>query len=640
MREREREILKVIGGRDGWVTSSEVSSALGISVRTVKSYIGDIFESCPGLLESSREGFRIVDRELFARSIIQSIKPEIPQDAKGRRKFMLCRLLLEENECGFDKLAEELCISPVTLTNELPKIKSYLEEFELNIRTKGGRIFIDGPEINKKKLISRLIYDDTKDSFMDLGRVQSYLPNFNLTRIKSIITGVLKSHRYFMDDFSLLNLVLHIAISLERKQMAAPQAEPESMGWETLVNAHIRKIVEDIIGRIEEEFDVEFAPGEVHGFALLITTRVISDAINDVNTERLSEFVGEDVIKLVSLMQSRTKETYSITITNEDFTVRFSLHLKNLLVRLENGVKLRNPQMTDIKNSYPFIYDVSVFLANILTQQTGYVLSEDEISYFALHLGVLIEERKAIKHEVRAMVLCPQYYGTSLEFANKLKAVFKDNLLVTGIIGNPDELRNYDDYDLVVSTVPIDGFTDKSCATVSSFLSNRDVLALSATIEDILKKRIKTKVESKLRAIFKKELFFADGSINNQGDAINIMGGALVTQGYADRSFIKKLFEREQISSSAYLNIAIPHPLEMCALKTAIAVSVHQTPLAWNDRQVNIVFMLAINIRDRLFFKDIFDFITDVISEEKKLKTLLKTRTYEEFIAALVSFAK
>lgn len=50
--------------------------------------------------------------------------------------------------------------------------------------------------------------------------------------------------------------------------------------------------------------------------------------------------------------------------------------------------------------------------------------------------------------------------------------------------------------------------------------------------------------------------------------------------------------------------------------------------------------MLAINIRDSLFLKDIFDFITEVISEEKKLKTILDVKTYDDFIAALVSFAK
>ena len=88
------------------------------------------------------------------------------------------------------------------------------------------------------------------------------------------------------------------------------------------------------------------------------------------------------------------------------------------------------------------------------------------------------------------------------------------------------------------------------------------------------------------------------------------------------------------------MKIAMPHPLEMCALNSAIAVSIHPNAITWNNNKVNIIFMLAINIRDSLFLKDIFDFIIEVISEEKKLKTILEVKTYDDFIATLVSFAK
>ena len=103
--------------------------------------------------------------------------------------------------------------------------------------------------------------------------------------------------------------------------------------------------------------------------------------------------VGDDVIRLVSLIQTQIKEVHNITITNRDFTVRFSLHLKNLLNRLEHGVTLNNPQKMNIKYSYPFIYEVAVFTANIISQETGFTLSEDEISYIAIHIGVIIEEQ-------------------------------------------------------------------------------------------------------------------------------------------------------------------------------------------------------------------------------------------------------
>ncbi|WP_296971437.1 PTS sugar transporter subunit IIA [Tepidanaerobacter sp. EBM-38] len=642
MTSKELTILKFLSTQDSWVTSFSMSAFLDISVRTIKSYISSINSEFPNLIESSRNGYIVRDKKQLA-NVISSAKKVLysPQTVIDRKKFILQKLLLETDRYDLDNLANELFISPATLTNELQKLKKELADYELTIKTKDNLVFIDGQETTKKKLISKLIYEDSKDSFLSINLMQSYLPHFDLTIVKQIVSDKLREHHYFMDDFSLLNLVLQIAITMERKLIRKTGKEVTGTdSWKSLVNAHIQEIVMDITEHIEKQFGMEFVDGEIYDFALLIMTRAISNSINDINMDQLSEFVGEDIIRLVSLIQTRTKETYNITIIRQDFTVRFALHIKNLLIRLKHNIVLRNPQVLDIKNSYPFIYDVSVFIANIITQEEGYVLTEDEISYIALHLGVLIEERKAIKHDVRAILVNPQYLNKSVDIANRLSSIFEDNLLITEIVSTQHELEAYSDYDLIITTIPFEVYPGKPYVQISAYLTNKDILSVSKKIEEVLKDRIKAKVKSKLEVMFKEELFFVDESFSDQNDAINVMADVLEKQGIVDSSFKEKLFERERVSSSAYMNIAMPHPLEMCARNSAIAVSIHPNAIMWNNNKVNIIFMLAINIRDSLFLKDIFDFITEVISEEKKLKTILDVKTYDDFIAALVSFAK
>lgn len=640
MKDKELTILKFLSTQESWTTSFSMSALLNISVRTIKSYIRDINSEIPNLIESSRHGYIVRDKKLLAK-VISSIKePSIPQTVEDRKKFILRKLLLETSVYNLDRLAAEMFISPVTLQNELSKLKTELADFELTIRTKNNLASIDGQEINKKKLISKLIYEDSKDSFLSIELMQSYLPRFDLAVVKKIVSDNLRKHRYFMDDFSLLNLVLHIAITMERRLIQNTNVvDASSSNWSSLVNAHIQEMVLAITRQVENQFSVNFNDSEIYSFALLVMTRAISDSINEINMDQLSEFVGQDIIRLISLIQTRTKETYNITITNPDFTVRFALHIKNLLIRLQHNIVLRNPQMPDIKNSYPFIYDVSVFIANIITQEKDCILTEDEISYIALHLGVLIEEKKALKHEVRAVLINPQYFIKSVDIVDRLVSMFTDNLMITGIVSDKNELEAYSDYDLIITTIPFVAYPGKPFIQISAYLTNKDILAVSQKIEEVLKDRVKTKVKSKLKVIFKEELFFAGEDFKDQTDAINVMADALEEQGYVDNTFKEKLFEREQVSSSAYVNIAMPHPLEMCARSSAIAVSLHPNAIAWNSNKVNIIFMLAINIRDRLFYKDIFDFITEVISEERKLKALLDVKTYDDFITTLVSFA-
>lgn len=640
MLEREVMLLKVLSSQDDWVTSFSLSALLNISVRTVKSYISSINDQKPHLIESSRKGYRVQNKELLTEILIAKETPSPPQTGDDRRKYILCKLLLETPKYDLDILASELAISPITLTNELAKLKEELEDYDLTIRTKHNRVFIEGHEKDKKKILSKLIYEDSESSFLSVTIMQNYLPHFDLIKVREIIQDSLRNHNYFMDDFSLHNLVLQIAITMERKVLVKDYEEHNPSDWRGLADAHIQRIVLEITDEIQKQFSIIFTNSEIYDFTILIMTRVISHSINELNLKQLKQFVGNDIIQLVSLIQTRIKETYNISLTLKPFTVRFTLHLKNLLIRLKHGVTLSNPQMLTIKNSYPFIYEVSVFIANIINKKTGFTLSEDEISYIALHVGVVIEERKSIKHEVRAILLAPNYSIGSMNLAERLTNAFKGNILLTAIVSNQHELKGYSDYDMIISTIPLIPYPGKPWVLISVYLNNKDTLAVSEKLEEVLKDRIKAKVQSKLTTMFKDELFFVDTNFKDAKEAIETMAEALEKYGYVGNSFKDKIFEREAISSSAYLNIAMPHPLEMSAFGTAIAVSLHPKPIQWNNNRVNIVFMLAINPTDRLLYRDIFDFVTEVISEEKNLKTLLEIKSYDEFIVTLASFAE
>lgn len=641
MKEKERIILKFLSSQDTWVTSFSISALSGLSVRSVKTYIADVNAAHPGLVSSSRRGFWAQDKKRLAEAL-KSTKAgaHLPQTAEDRKNYILRKLLLEQEHYDLDLLAGELSISPVTLLNELPRLKGDLAEYELAIKTKNNRAAIAGPEANKKKMISKLIYEDAQDSFLSIKLMQGYMPHYDLTHVRSIVFTALREHQYFMDDFSLLNLVLHIAITMERHRWDQTILEDEASGPKTLVNAHIRAIMADIAAQLQHSFQISLSQREIYDFSLLMMTRVMQDFAGEIRPEELHQVVGERVTRLVSLMQQETGKMFNITITNPDFTVRFSLHIKNLLIRLENSIRLRNPQMSEIKNTYPFIYDVSVYLASILTRETGFPVSEDEISYIALHLGVLIEERKVIKNEVRAILLNPQYFYNSLDLAEKCAQIFENNLLITGLVCAEDELDTYSDYDLIISTIPLAAFTGRPFVQISGHLANKDILTVSNKIDEILKARIKGRVEAKIKLMFREELFYAGREFKGRDDALNTMADDLAAMGFVDPGFKQKLFERERVSSSAYANIAMPHPLEMCAFTSAIGVSLHPGGLPWNHTKVNIVFLLAINIRDRLFFKDIFDFITEVISDDRSLMMLLEAKTYDEFVDILVSFAK
>ncbi len=640
MREKEYQVMKYLGEQTGWCTASLLAKAVGSSVRSVKTYIGNLREQYPGLIESSRSGFRICDREKLV-ELLKETDQRIPQNAESRKAYILKSLLIDNQTRDLDELAAELCISPVTLANELAAVKSELIPFELVFRTKQNMAYIDEPEKNKKKMISHLILEESRDFFTSLDILQNYIPHYDLKAVRRIVTEALTVQHLFMDDFSLLNFILHIGITMERsygRKTTAPALADQATTETLRIPGHILTLLAQITGTLGARYDIFFTADEIHDLALLLMTRIAHEEGSAPASSYLNDAVGEEISALVNKIHQSIMETFNLDINNQDFLMRFALHLRNLVVRLENDITLRNPQMLNIKNTYPYIYEVSVFIADIISRAYNQKLSEDEIAYIALHIGVLIEEQKALKDKVKVLLLCPSYYSSDTRLAARIRDTFQDSLLLTHIITSPDELTGCSDYDCILSTIVLPGYPGVPILHISDYFRSEDVGHIADLLHSIKRKKLQARLEHKLKFLFKDGLFFYNNDSLDRDTVIDQMALALQNQDYVGTTYREQIYEREAISSSAYANIAMPHPLGMSARATAIAVYIAPSGISWTGATVNLVFMLAIHADDRLLFRDIFDFVTEIISDEKYMLAILNTKTYDDFIDLLVSF--
>lgn len=639
MKEKLLKVLSHLSQQDDWATAAEIAIAVGSSARSIKTYIAELNETYPELIASSKRGFLLADKTQALR-LLNETESGIPQTQEGRRAYIVQKLLIENQKMELEILAAELCISPLTLNNEIAKFKKELIPFDLVFHTKNNQVWIEGNEKNKKKMISHIIYDSTKDFCCNMDAIQKYLPNINLRIIRQIVNDSLRANHYYIDDFSLLNFILHIGITVERHfgHGLIPETEKENPYKDMRsLPPHIHTIMEQIFQNVEQFFRIRFYALEKLDLSLLLMTRLMQDS----QTEELSVMwkrLSSDILNLLEVIQDKVRRTFYLNLNNQDFLFRFALHLENMIVRLENHISLKNPQLYSIKNSYPFIYDVSVFIADIIRQERGFLLSEDEIAYITLHLGVQLEEQRVFHERVKLLLICPQYYSSNHKLLGKISMLFEESALICGALSGPEDIASYHDYDFIVSTMPVMPAPDVPVVQVSYQLSNADILAISSAIEGVKKLRMKTILAQKLKFLFHKDLFFFNPPFRTEREIISCMADQLENAGCVEPDYKQKVYEREQISSSAFGNIAMPHPLEMRSKKTAIAVSSYPSAVPWNGNKVNLVLMLSITEEERPLFRDIFDFVTEVISDVKNLQMLVSVKTYDEFIHLLVSF--
>lgn len=133
--------------------------------------------------------------------------------------------------------------------------------------------------------------------------------------------------------------------------------------------------------------------------------------------DNIADYIGSDCTDLVHQLINTVKDFYDINLDEPEFFIRFALHTHNLLVRAQNRSFCKNPLVSEIRQSCPLIYDVSVQLSGIIREKTGITLDEDEIAYIALHLGGALETQKELANRVPAVLYCPSYYNMDSSLA-------------------------------------------------------------------------------------------------------------------------------------------------------------------------------------------------------------------------------
>ncbi|MGD2432725.1 PTS sugar transporter subunit IIA [Bacillus velezensis] len=124
-------------------------------------------------------------------------------------------------------------------------------------------------------------------------------------------------------------------------------------------------------------------------------------------------------------------------------------------------------------------------------------------------------------------------------------------------------------------------------------------------------------------------------TVNSKEDAIRLAGQTLIDNGYVKNSYVEKMFEREETSSTFMGNfIAIPHGTEDAKDEVLHSgISVIQIPDGVEYGEGNtakVVFGIAGKNNEHL---DILSNIAIICSEEENIERLISAKTEEELAA-------
>ena len=606
------------------VTANILSKALNLSIRTIKSYIAELNMNYPSLISSSNRGY-VIDK-VKANSLLQ-YKDDIPQDYESRCIYIIKKTLLEKQDyIDIFDLCEELFISYSTLKKDIYKMNTSFANFKITFSSENNKLHVGGSEQNKRKLISHVMSEEVSGNFLNLTLLQESFPDYDLDDACTLIKDICKQHHYYLNDFSCVNFILHVTIMVSRINHGNHIINNNELIQVT--NKNDEKIAKELCLALEQVFNVSFNSSEILEIYILFKNN--ANYINDEN-ENVSLLVSDEIIQITKNIIKNVDEHFFINLDSDNFITPFMLHLKNLKNRLIKNNLLKNPMLDSIKISCPTIYDISTFIAYQLTLSFHENVNEDEIAFIALHVGTEIERQKKEETKVSCLLLCPEYLNITSTLHKKIMMDFGDQLTIQKSISFENEILG-NNFDLLITTVPVLESTNYFTVLLPPFpmsYEKNKILDAIIRIENTKKSQILT---NNLNFYFNEKLFYSMNEDISKSAVINELAERMINLGYVEENFKEEIWKRETASSTAFMNIAIPHPMKMSAYKTSIGVVISHKGIDWgNQHFVNVVFMIAFNKIDNKHFHALYESLVLLFNEPIVISEIKKCKNFNDF---------
>ncbi|HDE1830899.1 TPA: beta-propeller fold lactonase family protein [Klebsiella pneumoniae] len=301
-------------------------------------------------------------------------------------------------------------------------------------------------------------------------------------------------------------------------------------------------------------------------------------------------------------------------------------HIKTMITRVRYQIMIPNPLLDNIKQHYPMAWDMTLAAVSSWGKYTPYTISENEIGFLVLHIGVGLERHYNIGYQRQPQVLL--VCDTSNAMVRMIEAILQrkyPQLEIAATISQREyEQRDAIEADFVISTVRI-GEKDKPVVTIAPFPTDYQLDQIGKLV---LVDRTRPWM---LNKYFDAAHFRVVDKPMDQQTLFAELCQQLMEEGFVDAEFHASVVEREAIVSTMLGDgIALPHSLGLLAKKTVVYTVIVPQGIAWGDETAHLIFLLAISKREYEEAMAIYDIFVTFL-RERAMSRLAATRSFDEF---------
>lgn len=585
-----------------WVTAKMLSIQLGITERTVKNKIKKL--RAQGIdIKSSINGYQYEGENITQKNL------NLPQTYSQRKSWLLRYLLQTQTDVNIYDLSQKLYINEVELRKEIQNLETELSDFNLTLSKMGDTYKVLGSEQNKRKLLSALIYQELKGTLLTKKIIQSNFKSIKVDAIDRMLTALLKKYEFKIDDFDFNNLLLHVVIMIDRGSSNLKSASSNL------------KIVNQIVEWIKENESIDLSPNDVHQLEEMFLL---------LSNKKIKLKNGNKIQELFQKIVGFVRRTYNLNLDEKLFKKRFLPHLIRLIERCKSNATIHNPLMNNIKQSSPTIYECACLIAYAIHKSYGIEISEEEIAFIALHVGNSVAEQIQNENKIMCQIYMSDYHGNVQRLINQINARFSGDLILLDAVSDISSIMSQTQLIIVVDSEQ--QFVHFNTVYISSFFLSNDVTKLQRVIRKIKLKVKAERLKKGLKLFTTSNTFYIDKKKKNYKQVISELSTKMQQEGIVGPEFEHKLLERENISSTAFGLVAIPHAIDYGAKSSKWFIYINRKGIDWLNQRVYLVFVLAYNSENDDEFRKAFDELSTIVIDDEKVIKLINSKNYHDFI--------
>lgn len=464
-----------------WFTAAALAESIGVSRRTVLRELPGIekwlhaagfrFERSPG------QGVRLDENEERRAALLRALAGGGALSRAERIDRLIALLFAADGPVKTFRLACELQVSEHTLSGDLNAAADWLLARGVKLQRRAGvGVWLEAPPETLRRAIGVRLrpqlaqtdwqrFLDEKQENTPLG----LLDRADMAAAARVLQEFEQSGRFFFSDSAFLSLTLHMTLLAGQIRRSGPPPSDGARGASDEALALLRAL--------RGALGVRLPDGEA-----AYLDRCLKAAAGRPDWEDPQELrVGYLASLLIRGMERETGvELTGFSTLREDLCA----HLRPMLLRMERGERIENPQLSPLQSQYPALWQAVRLVCNEAAQALPLSpIPDEEAGFLAMHFGAVLEECEKTRRRLRAVVVCPAGMATSRFLTSQLDREFPE-IAVERMCPmrslDEDALRR-EGIDLILSTVPLQ--TDFPHIFVGAVLQEKDRIQLRSAVE-------------------------------------------------------------------------------------------------------------------------------------------------------------